>query len=57
MHAQFSAQAPPLDKDTVPFTTLPSGVSYKEYKKGAGDATVDTGKVVSVQVSVPFCNP
>ena len=53
---QFSLQAPPTDKDPLgnkdPFIKFEDGVSYKEYKAGAGDLVVGPGRTVSAQVTV-----
>ena len=53
-NAQFSTQAPPTEKDPVPFKSFDDGVSYKEYKAGAGEAVVAPGKTVSAQVVLPL---
>ena len=39
--SKFGQQAPPTDKDGVPFTYLESGVSYREYNAGKGEAEVN----------------
>jgi hypothetical protein len=53
---QFSLQAPPTDKDPLgnkdPFIKFEDGVSYKEYKAGAGDLVVGPGRTVSAQVTI-----
>jgi hypothetical protein len=48
--SKFATQAPPTDKDSEPFTYLDSGVGYREYKAGKGDAEVEEGSRVTVNL-------
>lgn len=41
-----------LDMSEVPFTELPSGVSYREYREGKGSRVVQKGSTVEVEMSI-----
>lgn len=45
-------QRPASDLTNVPFEELPSGVSYREYREGKGDATVQNGSKVAVEMTI-----
>ena len=45
---KFSTQAPPTDKDKEPFTYFESGVGYREYVAGKGEAQVEEGSRVTI---------
>lgn len=48
-----SANGPrPEDTKDVAFEKLPSGASYREYREGKGDATVQPGSKVAVEMSI-----
>ena len=40
-----------LDSRDTPFTELPSGVSYREFRSGKGERTVGVGKTVTVRLT------
>ena len=42
----------PEDTQDIPFEKLPSGGSYREYREGKGDATVQPGSKVAVEMSI-----
>lgn len=42
----------PEDLADVPFTELPSGVSYREYRQGKGEAVVQDGSKVAVEMTI-----
>lgn len=41
----------PSDAVDLPYTELPSGVSFREFREGKGDATVQTGSKVGVELT------
>lgn len=43
---------PASDLVNVPFEELPSGVSYREYRAGKGDAVVQPGSKVAVEMTI-----
>ena len=43
---------PASDLENVPFEELPSGVSYREYRAGKGDAVVQPGSKVAVEMTI-----
>lgn len=45
-------QKPASDLVQVPFEELPSGVSYREYREGKGEAVVAPGSKVAVEMTV-----
>jgi len=47
-----SIQRPASDLVDVPFQELPSGVSYREYREGKGDAVVQQGSKVAVEMTI-----
>lgn len=48
-----SANGPrPEDTKDIAFEKLPSGASYREYREGKGDATVQSGSKVAVEMSI-----
>ena len=48
-----SATGPrPEDSKDVAFEVLPSGASYREYREGKGDATVQLGSKVAVEMTI-----
>ena len=48
-----SANGPrPEDSKDVAFETLPSGASYREYREGKGDAIVQPGSKVAVEMTI-----
>ena len=48
--SKFGRQAPPTDKDSEPFQYLDSGVGWREYKSGKGEAEVEEGSRVTVNL-------
>lgn len=42
----------PDDTIDIPFTELPSGVSYREYREGKGEAVVQPGSKVAVEMTI-----
>lgn len=42
----------PTDLVDIPFEKFPSGVSYREYREGKGEAVVEPGSKVAVQMSI-----
>lgn len=42
----------PEDTVNIPYIELPSGASYREYREGKGDATVQIGSKVAVEATV-----
>ena len=42
----------PEDLTNVPFEELPSGVSFREYREGKGEATVQAGSKVAVEMTI-----
>jgi len=42
----------PEDALDISFTELPSGVSYREYRSGKGDASVQNGSKVAVEMTI-----
>jgi FKBP-type peptidyl-prolyl cis-trans isomerase len=42
----------PEDSVDIPFTELPSGVSYREYREGKGAASVANGSKVAVEMTI-----
>jgi len=51
---QLQAESGPKVEDLVdiPFNKLPSGVSYREYREGKGEATVKEGSKVAVEMTI-----
>ena len=48
-----SANGPrPEDTQDIPFEKLSSGASYREYREGKGEATVQSGSKVAVEMSI-----
>jgi len=48
-----SANGPrPEDSKDIAFETLPSGASYREYREGKGDAIVQPGSKVAVEMTI-----
>lgn len=45
-------QKPASDLVDIPFTDLPSGVSYREYREGRGEAVVQNGSKVAVEMTI-----
>jgi len=45
-------QNPVSDLEDLPYQTLPSGVSYREYRGGKGDAVVTKGSKVAVEMTI-----
>lgn len=45
-------QRPATDLVDIPFTELPSGVSYREYRDGKGEAFVQNGSKVAVEMTI-----
>eukprot|EP00980_Cylindrotheca_fusiformis_P000084 scaffold19_cov114-Cylindrotheca_fusiformis.AAC.31 len=45
-------QKPASDLTNVPFEELPSGVSYREYREGKGEAVVQPGSKVAVEMTI-----
>mmetsp|Transcript_46636 Transcript_46636/g.113638 ORF Transcript_46636/g.113638 Transcript_46636/m.113638 type:complete len:244 (+) Transcript_46636:1102-1833(+) len=45
-------QRPSSDLVDIPFEELPSGVSYREYRAGKGDAVVQDGSKIAVELSI-----
>lgn len=43
---------PATDLVDIPFTELPSGVSYREYREGKGEAVVQDGSKVGVEMTI-----
>jgi FKBP-type peptidyl-prolyl cis-trans isomerase len=41
-----------LDSADVEYTKLPSGVSYREFRSGRGDRTVEKGKLVTTEMTI-----
>jgi len=51
--AQIEAnQNRPEDALSIPFEELPSGVSYREFRDGKGEAVVQSGSKVAVEMSI-----
>jgi hypothetical protein len=48
--SKFGRQVPPGKTESDPFTYLDSGVGFKEYKEGKGDAEVEEGSKVTVNL-------
>ncbi len=42
----------PSDTVDIPFTELPSGVSFREYREGKGEAVVSPGSKVAVEMTI-----
>lgn len=42
----------PSDTIDIPFTELPSGVSFREYREGKGEAVVQSGSKVAVEMTI-----
>lgn len=42
----------PDDEKDIAFEVLPSGASYREYREGKGDASVQTGSKVAVEMTI-----
>ena len=42
----------PEDTMNIPFTELPSGVSFREYREGKGEAVVQPGSKVAVEMTI-----
>jgi FKBP-type peptidyl-prolyl cis-trans isomerase len=42
----------PSDKEDIEYTKLPSGVSFRDFREGKGDATVQSGSKVAVEMTV-----
>ena len=42
----------PEDTKNVPFTELPSGVSYRDYREGKGEASIQAGSKVAVEMTI-----
>ena len=42
----------PEDSKDIAFTKLPSGASYRDYREGKGDATVQQGSKVAVEMTI-----
>eukprot|EP00978_Attheya_sp_CCMP212_P026000 scaffold84758_cov61-Attheya_sp.AAC.1 len=50
---QFAAENDrPEDKLDIPFETLDDGVSYREYRSGKGEAMVQSGSKVAVEMTI-----
>ncbi|CAB9528832.1 Peptidyl-prolyl cis-trans isomerase [Seminavis robusta] len=47
-----SIQRPASDLVQMPFEELPSGVSYREYREGKGEAVVQEGSKVAVEMTI-----
>ena len=47
-----SVVEPVTDTQDIPFTSLPSGVSYREYREGRGDATVGKGSKIGAEMTI-----
>jgi hypothetical protein len=45
-------QRPSSDIVDIPFTELPSGVSYREYREGKGEAIVQNGSKVAAEMTI-----
>lgn len=45
-------QKPSSDLVDVPFQELPSGVSYREYREGKGEAVVQNGSKVAAEITI-----
>jgi FKBP-type peptidyl-prolyl cis-trans isomerase len=45
-------QKPASDRVDIPFEELPSGVSYREYREGKGEAAVQPGSKVAVEMTI-----
>jgi hypothetical protein len=45
-------QKPASDLEDLPYTGLPSGVSYREFRQGKGEATVQDGSRVAVEMTI-----
>lgn len=45
-------QKPSSDLVDIPFTELPSGVSFREYREGKGEAVVQNGSKVAVEMTI-----
>lgn len=45
-------QRPTTDTVDVPFEELPSGVSYREYREGKGEAVVQKGSKVAAEMTI-----
>ena len=45
-------QRPTSDLVDIPFTELPSGVSYREYREGKGEAVVQKGSKVAAEMTI-----
>ncbi|CAJ1952308.1 unnamed protein product [Cylindrotheca closterium] len=45
-------QKPATDLVDIPFEELPSGVSYREYREGKGEAVVQKGSKVAVEMTI-----
>lgn len=45
-------QRPSADTIDIPFTELPSGVSYREYREGKGEAVVQPGSRVGTEMTI-----
>ena len=41
-----------MDTKDIPFTELPSGVLFREYREGKGGRTVTPGSTVTAQMSI-----
>lgn len=47
-----AVQRPASDLTNMPFEELPSGVSYREYREGKGDAVIQPGSKIAAEVSI-----
>ena len=47
-----AVQRPTSDLENIPFVELPSGVSYREYREGKGEAVVQEGAKVAVEMTI-----
>jgi hypothetical protein len=45
-------QRPTSDLVDIPFQELPSGVSYREYREGKGDAVIQKGSKVAAELTI-----
>lgn len=45
-------QRPASDLTNIPFEELPSGISYREYREGKGDAVVKPGSKVAAEITI-----
>jgi hypothetical protein len=42
----------PTDTEDIPYTELPDGVKYRDYREGKGDAVVQAGSKVAVEMTI-----